>query len=65
MSDITWSNIDFGSGHSPKTKKERLMRPARIEAKIQGVVTNARPGLSRSASAHSLHEGADIHETIV
>jgi hypothetical protein len=36
MGDMTWSDIDFGSGHSPKTKEERLMRLARIEAKIRG-----------------------------
>jgi hypothetical protein len=29
------------------------------------VMANARPGLSRSASAHSLHEGAGIPKTIV
>ena len=41
-------------------------KPARIAAKATGnVMTSARPGLSRSASAHSLHEGADIHKTIV
>src|ERR1700678_3668637 len=39
---------------------------ARIETKInRAVVTSSRPGLSRSASAHSVHGGADTHKIIV